>query len=118
MLLLLAAASVAHAGEHYVEVWNPPEARHAPHAGSHAAAKPAAHRVAAHHAAKAKAKPSRIVASGTGSTSGTNAARRLHTAPTAAVITAPQARNLPPLLTPEGNVLRVDTHGVAPKVAR
>jgi hypothetical protein len=26
-VMLLAAASVAHAGEHYHEVWNPPEAR-------------------------------------------------------------------------------------------
>jgi hypothetical protein len=110
-VLLLTAASVANAGEHYVEVWNPPEARHAPRAGSHAAPKPAAvHRVNAARAAHAK--PAHVVANAS------KPAKHVHAAHAITVNTAPQARDLPPLLTPEGNVLRVDTHGAQPKVTR
>ncbi|TKC92288.1 hypothetical protein FAZ69_00940 [Trinickia terrae] len=109
--MLLASASVANAGEHYVEIWNPPEARQAPHAGSHAAAKPRPHRVsAASHAAKAK--PNHVAAS---------TPKPIKRSPAARAVTAntpPQLRDLPPLLTPGGNVLRVGTRGAQPEVTR
>ncbi|WP_206996485.1 hypothetical protein [Trinickia mobilis] len=110
-VMLLASASVANAGEHYVEVWNPPEARQALHAGNHAAPKPKPHRVSA-PARAAKAKPSRPA------TSTAKAAKHVQAAHAVSVNTAPQVRDLPPLLTPEGNVLRVGSQGARPQVTR
>jgi hypothetical protein len=108
-VMLLAGASVANAGERYVEVWNPPEARQAPHASSHAAVKAKPHRVSA-AVRTAKVKPSKV---------GTNtlkSAKHAQTAHAVSANTAPQVRDLPPLLTPEGNVLRVGAHGAQPQV--
>ena len=110
-VMLLAGASVANAGEHYVEVWNPPEARQALHAGSHTALKPKPHRVSATtHAAKMK---SNHVA-----TSAPKPAKHVGAAHAVSVNTAPHARDFPPLLTPEGNVLRVGAQEAQPQVVR
>jgi|SRR5579863_7126131 len=110
-VILLAGASVANAGEHYVEVWNPPEARQAPHAGKHAAVKAIPHRVsAAIHTAKVK--PNHVA------TSTAKPVKRAHAVRTLTWNSAPQARDLSPLLTPEGNVLRVGAQGAQPQVTR
>jgi hypothetical protein len=109
-VMLLAAASVAHAGEHYREVWNPPEAKHALHSPHEAHHKPAAHRLSAKRSAKAKA--SRAVACASIPT------KRAHAGRAVRINAEPRAQSLPPLLTPEGNGLRVDSHGARPAVAR
>jgi hypothetical protein len=108
--MLLAGASVAHAGEHYREVWNPPEARRAPHASNHPHHKPAARRLSAKRSTKTK--PSRVAVSVQ------KATKRERVAHAALISVGLHARNLPPLLTPEGNVLRVDSHGARPEVTR
>lgn len=59
-LMLLAGASVAHAGERYREVWNPPEAGHVLHAHPKPQHKPAARPLSAKRTTKAK--PSRVAA--------------------------------------------------------
>ncbi len=109
-VILLAGASVAHAGEHYREVWNPPEARHALHSPHKAHHKPAAHRLSAKRSTKAKA--SRAVACVP------TPSKRAHAGRAVRINAEPRAQSLPPLLTPEGNVLRVDSHGARPAVAR
>jgi hypothetical protein len=110
-VMLLASASVANAGEHYVEVWNPPEARQAPHASSHAAVKPKPHRVLA-TTRTTKVKPNTVA------TSTSKSAKHAQATHAVSVNTAPQVRDLPPLLTPEGNVLRVGAQGAQPQVTR
>ena len=117
VVTLLASASIctAHASEHYREVWNPPESRHAPHASRvshHTAHRPAVHRLAAKHTMKAKAKPTRVTASASKST------KRAHTTRSVSVDAAPHVQLFPPQLTPEGNILRVDSRGSRPEVSR
>ena len=109
-VILLAGSSVAHAGEHYREVWNPPEAEHALHSPHKAHHKPAAHRLSAKWSAKAK--PSRAVACASIPT------KRAHAGRAVRINAESRAQSLPPLLTHEGNVLRVDSHGTRPAVAR
>jgi len=109
-LMLLAGASVAHAGEHYREVWNPPEARHALHAHHKAPHKSAVRRLSARRSTNMA--PSRAVACVSAPT------RRTHAGRAVRINAEPRAQSLPPLLTPEGNVLRVDSHGPRPAVAR
>lgn len=109
-LTLLVGTSVARAGEHYREVWNPPEARHALHRSHAAHHKPAARRLSATRSTKTK--PSRVAACIPMPT------RRAHTGRAVRINAGPRVQNLPPLLTPEGNVLRVDSHGARPAVAR
>lgn len=115
VVTLLAGASVctAHASEHYREVWNPPEARHAPHArrvSRHTSRRPAVHRLSAKH--KPKAKPSRVTASASKS------AKRAHAAHSVSLDAAPHVQFFAPQLTPEGNILRVDSRGSRPEVSR
>jgi hypothetical protein len=110
-VMLLACASVANAGEHYIEVWNPPEARQAPHASAHAAVKPKTHRVSA-TIRTAKVKPNHVA------TSTVKPAKHAHAIRALTWNAAPQARDLPPLLTPEDNVLRVGAQGAQPQVTR
>lgn len=107
-LMLLAGASIAHAGEHYREVWNPPEARHtvhAPYIGHH---KPTAHRLSAKRSTKTKL--SRVA------TCVPTPTKREHVGRAAHVSAGPHVTNLPPLLAPAGNALRVDSHGARPEV--
>lgn len=108
--VLFVLASAARASEHYVEVWNPPEARLAkptapgkPHAG-----KPA---LIAHSMSKASP---RKVADPLAKTApmkhaGSELARKS---------TTPSAGDLPRIITPEGNVLRVSGGTMPVAVAR
>ncbi|HEX7682412.1 MAG TPA: hypothetical protein VF446_02570 [Trinickia sp.] len=110
-VMLLAGSSIAYAGEHYREVWNPPEARHATHASHHANRKPAAHPVSAKRSAKAK--PPHVAAR-----VHKPARRQRKEARAASENAVPQAWDRPPVYTPEGNVLRVDSRGAIPEIAR
>lgn len=109
-LMLLAGASIAHAGEHYREVWNPPEARHTVHAPYIAHHKPAAHRLSAKRSTKMK--PSRVATCVATPSKREHAGRAVH------INAGPRVHSLPPLLTLEGNVLRVDSLGARPDVTR
>ncbi len=91
-LVTMVLATSALAGERYLEVWNPPEARRS-------AAKPP--KPSAH-----QPKKSRVGAPAT------SRARRVAVASTVRPATTarpgrPTFHNLPPQMTPEGNVLRV-----------
>ncbi|WP_116137391.1 hypothetical protein [Trinickia diaoshuihuensis] len=111
MLLICTWAGTAHAGEHYREVWNPPEARHATHVNQHTAHRPAtAHRLSAKRATKSKT--SRVTVSAL------KQAKRQHPARPVSLNAAPRVEALPPLLTPEGNILRVNSRGTRTEVMR
>lgn len=109
-VILLAGSSVAYAGEHYREVWNPPEARHAVRASHHAGRKPAARPQSAKRAASVKHPhvAARVH----------KPAKRQRFARAASESAVPQAWDRPPVYTPEGNVLRVDSRGARPEIAR
>ena len=108
--MLFALASTVAASEHYVEIWNPPEARlvkpttkYKPHSGkpaliAHTMPKPAARRVAD---PLAKAAPVKH-ASG-------DALRKT---------VSPTVIDIPRIMTPEGNVLRVSASRMAVSVVR
>lgn len=107
---LFVLGSAARASEHYVEIWNPPEARLAKptapgksHAGktaliAHNMAKASPHKVAD---PLAKATPVKHA--------GSDLARKS---------AAPSAGDLPRIITPEGNVLRVSGGTMPVSVAR
>ncbi|WP_122911455.1 hypothetical protein [Burkholderia pseudomallei] len=120
-MLLLAFTSLTFAGERYVEIWNPPEAR----AG--ATRDPSARKPSAAAGAKHKRVAPRVVEA------------RMHHPPTAVKIApkpraieddAPRATpapaspsfpgtpDIPRLFTPDGNVLRVGTRGYHADVSR
>jgi hypothetical protein len=109
-LMLLAGASVAHAGEHYHEVWNPPEARHAPHVSHYAHHRPAARRLSTKRSQQMK--PSRVAACVPTPT------KREHAGHAVRINARPREQNLPPRLTPKSNVVRVDSNGARPQVVR
>lgn len=99
--LLCVLASTALAGEHYIEVWNPPEARtpglHAPTAGK----KGTAHHGSKHKLASADRLTTRKVA---------EPALRAPTAPAAPGNATPgkdRTPEIPPQIGPDGNVLQV-----------
>ncbi|RKR46203.1 MULTISPECIES: hypothetical protein [unclassified Paraburkholderia] len=108
-IMLCAAASTAMAGEHYVEVWNPPEARVGkPHCAV-VARRPVASRHIVPHAMKARTRTApapvgRLVAK----------SDRRESVPAH----APDMSEIPRQITPEGNVLRVSSGGVTPGVTR
>ncbi len=103
-LLLLACTSPAFAGDHYVEIWNPPEARGGVHHGP-AAAKAAKHKHVAPRLVDAGVRPPALEAAPKAGQSRPHALDRdLHRA-------APGTPEIPRLFTPDGNVLRVGTHG-------
>jgi hypothetical protein len=99
--VLLAVASTATAGEHYAEVWNPPEARIGQPAGKgklkmgktallpHGMGKVATRRIADPLAKASAGKPA--------ASDGARKAR------------SPRFIDIPRILTPEGNVLQVGT---------
>lgn len=109
-LMLLAGASVAHAGEHYHEVWNPPEARHALHAPHKARHKSTVHHFSAKRSTNMR--PSRVAAFVPTPTNRAHAGRAVR------INAGPGVRKPPPLLTSENNVLRVDSNGYRPLVVR
>ncbi|REE19616.1 hypothetical protein B0G71_2718 [Paraburkholderia sp. BL27I4N3] len=108
-IMLCAAASTAMAGEHYVEAWNPPEARVGkPHCAV-VARRPVASRHIVPHAMKARTRTApapvgRLVAK----------SDRRESVPAH----APDMSEIPRQITPEGNVLRVSSRGVTPEVTR
>ncbi|PRX98209.1 hypothetical protein [Paraburkholderia sp. BL25I1N1] len=108
-IMLCVAASTAMAGEHYVEVWNPPEARVGkPHCAV-VARRPVASRHIVPHAMKARTRTApapvgRLVAK----------SDRRESVPAH----APDMSEIPRQITPEGNVLRVSSGGVTPEVTR
>lgn len=108
-VLLLAFASAAAAGEHYVEIWNPPEARLAqpPVSGKPGAGKAPP---GARHASKAT--PRRVADPVARSAPGKHVADSLKSA------TPPRPANIPRIITPEGNVLRVNDGGAPVQVLR
>lgn len=111
-VMLLAGASVAHAAERYREVWNPPEAGHVRHTRHVASHKPAAATCQFPAKRSTKAKPSRVAVSARKS------AKRQHVAHAEPVAAASHVWNRPPVFTPEGNVLRVDSNGAKPDITR
>ena len=111
-VMLLAGSCAAHAGERYREVWNPPEARHAVHVSHHVRHRPAARTPSAKRATKAKHSN---MAARIRKQSQRQGQRVAHASP---VNAAPHAWSRPPVYTPEGNVLRVDSRGAKPEVTR
>lgn len=104
-LLLLACTSSAFADEHYIEIWNPPEARGGLHQGAGAPKMltnkrrvPRLVKTRAHRTPTTAAKPG-VVGAGT---------RRV----------TPDVSEIPRLITPEGNVLRVDARDSLVEVVR
>lgn len=105
---LIATAQVVFAGEHVIEIWNPPEARQGTHPFT-TARKPQHRKVSVHHALKSGRHPA--------------------TGPTAKAVTKSRSeasfskntsrlKDIPRMMTPEGSVLRVGSHGAGIQVAR
>ncbi|MGF6760659.1 hypothetical protein P3T24_000971 [Paraburkholderia sp. GAS33] len=108
-----AAPSTAAAGAHYVEVWNPPEARIAsPVAAAKSRVKPGKTALLARSMGKAAA-PHRIA----DRLSKASTTRRLGI-DAAKKTTSPRFIDIPRILTPEGNVLQVSTGRMAVSVVR
>jgi hypothetical protein len=98
--MLFAVASSVAASEHYVEIWNPPEARLAQPAGKY---KPKSGKTALLSRNMAKAAPRRIA------DPLAKASQAKHTGgdvPKKAA--SPRFIDIPRIVTPEGNVLRVN----------
>jgi hypothetical protein len=114
-LLFLACTSSAVAGERYIEIWNPPEARGGLLQGTSASKSPA-HKRRVPHLVKTRAHrtlgvPAKLAMKPGAANAVTNAnagARRV----------IPDASEIPRLITPEGNVLRVDARGSRVEVVR
>jgi hypothetical protein len=108
-LVAMAVCVPASAGSHYVEVWNPPEARvGAPH--QKAAIKAPRHRRVSTTLAQAKMRHH----SGTP----TVVTPKMPTGTSNARDSQPSFDDLPRQITPEGNVLRVDGRGARASVQR
>ncbi|WP_341317623.1 hypothetical protein WN982_40900 [Paraburkholderia sp. IMGN_8] len=107
--ILLAAASTGVAGEHYVEIWNPPEARlvKPPVNGK---PKPGKASLLSHSTSKAE--PRRV----TDSIAKVSPNRRMGDHLKKPM--TPRATDLPRIMTPEGNVLRVTARGASAEVVR
>jgi hypothetical protein len=108
-LLLLACTSSAFAGEHYIEIWNPPEARGGLLQGA-GAPKSLTHKRRVPHLVKARAHRMPTTATKLAVKQGVAGAgtRRI----------TPDVSEIPRLITPEGNVLRVDARDSHVEVVR
>ncbi len=106
-LLLLAVTSPAFAGDHYVEIWNPPEAR----GGAHHDMAPAVPKVPKQH----KRVAPRLVDAGVRppAVEAAKPLARPHAATPDTPRAAPGTPEIPRLFTPDGNVLRVGTPAAA-----
>lgn len=106
--ILLAVASTGVAGEHYVEIWNPPEARMQPSGNG----KPKPGKVAVPSRHTSNAAPRRVadpvVKYLTNKHAGTGPKK----------VAVSRAADLPRIMTPEGNVLRVNDGGALVEVVR
>jgi len=132
-LLVLAIASPAFGGEHYVEVWNPPEARggnasaHAALLAARKAEKQARQRRAGLRIARNAAHDAARDATHDPAHDARAAAHRraVAAAPAKASVAAaerrssePRFKDIPRQITPEGNVLRVDGRNAQVDVER
>ncbi|CAE6838796.1 hypothetical protein R70006_07375 [Paraburkholderia domus] len=108
-LLLLACTSPAFAGERYIEIWNPPEARGGLLQGA-GAPKSLTHKRRVPHLLKTRAHCT--------PTTATKLAVKQGTAGAGTRRTTPDVSEIPRLITPEGNVLRVDAHDSYVEVVR
>jgi hypothetical protein len=107
-----AAPSAAAASEHYVEVWNPPEARIVqPAAAAKSRAKPAKTALLARSVGKAAPRriADRLAKPSATRHMGIDAAKKT---------TSPRFIDIPRIMTPEGNVLQVGTGRMAVSVVR
>ncbi|RDJ98535.1 hypothetical protein DLM46_32935 [Paraburkholderia lacunae] len=107
---MMTLASTAFAAGVYTEVWNPPEARAtAPHRAS-PAHKLAVHRHAVPHAVKVNARRA--------PTSAPKLMAKQSNLQKPVPPEEPDMSEIPRQITPEGNVLRVDSRGIAAEVSR
>lgn len=111
-LLLLAFASPAFAGDHYVEIWNPPEARGGLH-DRPAERKPVKHK----HVAGSRNVDARAHRQAPPVTRLKVGQRALPADNTAPRVT-PDPNEIPRQITPEGNILRVGSRGRSVEVVR
>jgi hypothetical protein len=109
-LLLLSFTSSAFATEKYTEVWNPPEARDASLHRSTAGHKPARHMRAVQHIVTTRTHRMPAPAP--------KLAMKEHNARTGATAKAHDLSDIPRQITPEGNVLRVDSRNASAEVTR
>ncbi len=107
--MLLTVASTGIAGEHYVEIWNPPEARASMPHRSAGARKPAAGRHVGPHAVAVHARRSPTAVTKLAAKTDTRENVPVH---------VPDMTEIPRQITPEGNVLRVDSRGATAEVMR
>ncbi|EIF31639.1 hypothetical protein BCh11DRAFT_07169 [Burkholderia sp. Ch1-1] len=107
--LLLTVVSTVSAGERYVEVWNPPEARaDAPPAKlSHKQSihRHSASRTVKYHARSARAPAPKLIA-------------KQREIPADSRTATPDLTDIPRQITPEGNILRVDSRQAYVGVSR
>ncbi|WCM24916.1 hypothetical protein NDK50_22420 [Paraburkholderia bryophila] len=108
-LLLLACASSAFADEHYIEIWNPPEARGGLHQGA-GAPKTLTHKRRVPHLVRTQTHRTPSIT--------TKLAVKPGTAGPGTRRVTPDVSEIPRLITPEGNVLRVDAHDSRIEVVR
>ncbi|MFM0353347.1 hypothetical protein PQR12_07690 [Paraburkholderia nemoris] len=108
-LLLLACTSSAFAGEHYIEIWNPPEARDGLHQGA-GAPKSLTHKRRVPHFEKTRVHRT--------PTTATKLAMKQGVASAGTRRVTPDVSEIPRVITPEGNVLRVDAHDSHVEVVR
>ena len=107
-VMLLAVASTGVAGEHYVEIWNPPEARMQPSGNG----KPKLGKVAVLSRHTSNATPRR------GADPVVKSLANKHAGNGLKKVAVPRAADLPRIMTPEGNVLRVNDGGALVEVVR
>ncbi|SOE66407.1 hypothetical protein SAMN05446635_2856 [Burkholderia sp. OK233] len=108
-LFLLACSSSAFAGERYIEIWNPPEARGGLSQGA-GAPKSLTHKRRVPHLVKTRAHRT--------PTTATKLAVKQGAADAGTRRVTPDVSEIPRLITPEGNVLRVDAHDSHVEVVR
>ncbi|RKE37190.1 hypothetical protein B0G76_3427 [Paraburkholderia sp. BL23I1N1] len=107
--LLLTATSTVSAGERYLEIWNPPEAR-----GAMYHVKTAHKQRKRHHAAPHTVK----VRSLQTSASVAKLASKQRSTPETLRAKAPDIMDIPRQITPEGNIIRVDSRRASVEVTR
>lgn len=106
--ILLVVASTVSAAAHYTETWNPPEARGQAYGkAAHGQWEP---RQRARLAVKSRRLPSIA--------SVAKLPVKLHSAPQSSRAKAPDVSDIPRQITPEGNVLRVDSRHAPVQVTR
>lgn len=109
-VLMATFAPSAFAAGGYTEVWNPPEARTSMPYQVRAAHKPAVHRHVVPHAVKVRARRA--------ATPLPKLVAKQKDTPRSVPASVPDMSEIPRLITPEGNVLRVDSRNMSAEVTR